>query len=407
MAFTIEHECPQCGAPVELEEASRVLLCPYCDVRNFLFTEDYFRFVLPCNVTGKDILYAPYLRFRGTVYVCGKTSIGHRVVDITRRGAPFEELPVTLGLKPQAVKMKFVTPDLGGSFIRNTLRAEDVLESVGKRASSPGSGTVFHQASIGEVLSLIYLPLFIQDNRLFDAVTGRPVAELPGGRDTFGSAADEKPRWGLTVIATICPNCGWNLDGEKDSVVLTCSNCDTVWSARNGRFVEVPFGMVRGNKDSVYLPFWMIAARSSGVKIDTYADFIRVTDQPRVVQKRWEDQDMFFWVPAFKIRPQVFLTLCRQLTITQRNVDLEESIPDRNLFPVTLPHAEALQSLTLILADSAMRKKQLFPLLSEIAFRAGESTLIYLPFRNTGHEVVQEDLCIGIQKKTLEFGRFL
>ena len=38
----------------------------------------------------------------------------------------------------------------------------------------------------------------------------------------------------LTFLATLCPKCGWTLNGQRDSVVLTCSNCETAWEASEG-----------------------------------------------------------------------------------------------------------------------------------------------------------------------------
>jgi hypothetical protein len=408
MAFTIEHEYPQCGAPVELEETNHLLRCPYCEVKIFLFTSGYFRFVLPHKTPDKDILYAPYMRFRVNVYLCEDTSISHRVVDITRLGATFEELPISLGLKPQAVKIKFVTPDVSGSFLKCFLKTDDVLGEVGRHASILGSGKIFHRAYIGEALSLIYLPMFVQKKKIFDAVTNQPITNLPENEDIFAPAIDDNSRWQLTIMATICPNCGWDLDGEGDSVVLICSNYDTAWEALDGKFVEVDFRMVPGSgKNTVYLPFWKIAARAKGLEINSYADFIRVTNQPKAIQRDWENQDMFFWIPAFKIRPRIFLDLSRQMTVTQKDFDMVKEIPKKNLYPVTLPQSEAVQSMKVTLAGSAMRKKKIFSLLPQVSFNTGESILVYLPFNDTGHAMVQEQMRISIHKKTLEFGRRL
>lgn len=69
MGFTVEQECPQCGAPTELEETDHLIRCPYCNVKKFLYARDYFRFLLPHKTSDKAILYAPYMRFRGKVFL--------------------------------------------------------------------------------------------------------------------------------------------------------------------------------------------------------------------------------------------------------------------------------------------------------------------------------------------------
>ena len=408
MGLTVEQECPQCGAPVDLDETDHLMKCPYCNVNNFLYASDYFRYVLPHKAPNKEIIYAPYLRFKGNIYFCKGFTVGHRVVDITHVGLSFKGLPGSLGFRPQAMKMRFVTPDTSGSFLRFSLMAAEILARAGKLSSGSSSQQILHRAYVGETLSLIYLPLYVESNALFDAILNRPIAQLSEDQETLDKAIIKNPRWKLTFMATLCPQCGWNLEGERDSVVLTCSNCETAWEALKSKFSRVNFFEVPGQgKNSQYLPFWKISARTEGVEIDSFADFIRLTNQPRVIGKDWEDDEMNFWCPAFKIRPKIFLNLSRQFTISQKHFQAEEVIPKKNVYPVTLPSTEAIQSLKIILASSTLDKNRVFPHLPRIKFDIKSSTLVYLPFRETGHEMVQEQMQISINKNTLEFGRHL
>jgi DNA-directed RNA polymerase subunit RPC12/RpoP len=408
MAFPIEQECPQCGAPVELDETDHLILCPFCNVKNYLFARDSFRFLLPHRAPNRAIIYAPYMRFKGEVYLCKGASINHSIVDITHLGVANEQLPISLGIRPQAMKMKFVTPDAPGDFLRCTLNPSDVLTIVDKHMSIVSPGKASHRAYIGEAFSLIYLPLFVQDNRVCDAVINRPIANLANGEDIFSPAGDADPRRHITFMATICPQCGWNLDGERDSVVLTCSNCDTAWEASEGTFVQVEFGAVPGQGEDVrYLPFWKITARDEGMGINTYADFIRITKQPIVIQRGWNSEALSFWIPAFKIRPKVFLRLARQMTIFQKNFTMEQELPKKDLYPVTLPRNEAAQSLKVTLASAVMTKRKFFPLLPQVNFTITKSHVAYLPFRVMGHDMIQEHLKVSINKNTLKYGRYL
>ncbi|MBW2558995.1 MAG: hypothetical protein JRD69_09245 [Deltaproteobacteria bacterium] len=363
MPFIVEHECPQCGAPVELEETNRLLRCPYCGVKNYLFAGDMFRFVLPDRAPGKEIIYVPYMRFKGNVFLCKNASIDHRVVDITRLGVPLSGIPLSLGFRPQAMKMKFVTHDMAGSILSSTLKSDDILDSAGAHTAAFVSKKFFHRAYIGEALSRIYLPLYMEGNKLFDAITNQFLVSLPADHDVLAPLMDKCPRWNVTFSPTICPNCGWDLDGEKDSVVLTCSNCDSAWQASDGRFAEVSFNVVPGSREgSLYLPFWKISAETKNeMGIRSYADFIRVTNQPKVVQKDWENRGMSYWIPAFKIRPRIYMHLSKQLTISQEKFETGDRVSRLNLYPVTLPHSEAVQSLKITLADSIMSKEKLFP----------------------------------------------
>jgi hypothetical protein len=349
------------------------------------------------------------MRFKGVAYLCAGTSIDQRFIDITRLGAPFKMLPLSLGLKPQALKMRFVTPALSGSFLTSTLKMDDVLNTVGQQTSGTISGDCHHRAYIGETFSLIYLPTFVNKRKMYDAVTNRAIAVLPGEKEIFSPAFEENPRWQITPLATICPNCGWDLDGKEDSVVLTCKNCDSAWAVSDGDFARIELVTVPTKKgNTFYLPFWKIVASSAqGLEINSYADFIRVTNQPKVVQKEWESRPLFFWIPAFKIRPGVFLKLSKHLTIAQNDFEMIDKVPKEDIHPVTLPLAEAIQGMKITLASSIMNKGKLFSCLPDVNFIVGETTLVYLPFHDAGREMVQEQLHISVQKKTLEYGRCL
>ena len=348
------------------------------------------------------------MRFKGEVYLCKGVAIRHSIVDTTHQGVAYEQLPISLGFRPQAMKMKFVTPHVQGAFLKCTLSPSDVLINVDKRTSVFSPGKLFHRVYIGETFSLIYLPLFVQNNRVYDAVINRPIAKLANGEDIFSPTSDANPRWHITFLATLCPQCGWNLDGERDSVVLTCSNCDTAWEASEGTFIQVECGVAPGKGENmIYLPFWKITARDEGQGINSYAAFIRITKQPMVIQSSWENQDLAFWIPAFKIRPKVFLRLAKQMTILQKKFIMEKELPKKNLYPVTLPRSEAVQSLKVTLASTVMTKRKTFPLLPQVNFTITKSHLAYLPFRAMGHDLIQEPLNISINKNTLKYGRYL
>jgi predicted RNA-binding Zn-ribbon protein involved in translation (DUF1610 family) len=408
VGFTAEQECPQCGAPIELEETDRLFLCPYCNVKNFISAPDCLRFVLPNKDRNRDIIYAPYLRFRGSVFSCGEQTIGHRVVDITHPAVPFKEFPVSLGLRPQAMRMKFLRPGIEGTFLKSFPTTSDLLDRAARHSSLSMSGPVFYRAFIGEALSLIYLPLFVQDETLFDAITERPIAKLPSGKGVFSRLKKDDTSWGVTFLATLCPNCGWNLEGVRDSVVLLCPNCQSAWEASGERFCRVDFKVVAGEgKKMAYLPFWRMSATVSGITIKSYADFIRVTNQPKVIQKDWEEQQMGFWSPAFKIRPKLLISLLRQLNLSRKRIHLEEAMPQKEVHPVTLPLSEAAQTIKLAVAVSTVSRKKVFPLLPGVGIRVTGATLIYLPFARMGHELVQPETGVSIPGKALDFGRYL
>jgi hypothetical protein len=408
MGLTIEQDCPQCGGPVELDETDRLLRCPYCDVKSYLFANDYYRYHLPNTAPDKDIVYAPYLRFKGAVYFCKGLTIGHRVIDITHLGLELDNVPISLGLRPQAMKMKFVVPETKGRFLRFSLKPTDILTKAGELASGTTGEQILHRAFIGETMSLIYLPMYVEGEKLFDAVLKRPITTLPKGRDSLESLMVKDTRWKMTFIPTLCPQCGWNLEGERDSVALMCNNCHSAWEAMEGRFVRVAFSMVAAqDKESVYLPFWKISANAKGIEIGSFADFIRITNQPRVVDDESGNEVMSYWSPAFKIRPELFLNISRRFTISQRRFLEEEKVPGEKIYPVTLPRSEAVQSLKIILAEATVSKQNVLPYLPGIRFEIKNSVLVFLPFTETNHDLIQQDMGISVSKQGFEFGRKL
>jgi len=382
--------------------------CPYCGVNHFLYATDYFRFVLPLKTDREDTIYAPYLRFKGNVFYCDQQNVGYRIVDITHLGIPMDGLPDSLGLRPQAMKMRFVTPKINGGYLRFSLKAIDILNRAGKLSTGASSKQILHRAFIGETLNLIYLPLYLKNDRLYDGVIDKPIHGFKVNQDTLEQALLKAPKWKISFIATLCPHCGWNLTGKRDSIVLTCSNCESAWEVVKGQFNRVRHAMVSSiTEHPIYLPFWKIKAQATGAEINTFPDFIRLTNQPRVLGKDWENEAMHYWSPAFKIRPKIFLNLSRQFTISQKRYPGEEKIPRGEYYPVTLPRSEAIQALKVVLASATLYKKNIYPLLPEIRFKVLDSLLVYLPFILKGQELVQEQMQVSINRNTLEFGRKL
>lgn len=181
MGFVIEQECLQCGAPLTITETDRLLECPYCDVRSFLYTPSYFRYILPHKAPDRTIIYVPYLRFRGSVLFCSDTKIGHKILDITQAGSSLKGIPVSLGLRPQAMKARFATGETPGRYLKFSLKAIDILTKASKLSSGSNDQDILHRAFVGETMSIMYLPIYLKDNQLFDAVLKRPVSRYIEG----------------------------------------------------------------------------------------------------------------------------------------------------------------------------------------------------------------------------------
>jgi hypothetical protein len=151
-----------------------------------------------------------------------------------------------------------------------------------------------------------------------------------------------------------------------------------------------------------YLPFWRIRADVGGIRLDTYADLIKVANLPRVPQKEWSSQPFYFWCPAFKIRPQTFIPLASRLTLRQPTGPIAAEYPrSDNVHPVNLPVLEAVEALKISLAGFMTRKNDFFPLLDQIQIRPKSFRLVYLPFVEQRIELLQPMFNININKSQL------
>jgi len=156
-----------------------------------------------------------------------------------------------------------------------------------------------------------------------------------------------------------------------------------------------------------YLPFWKLRVRSSGLVMENFGDLLRVTNQPLVIQPDHRQQELSFWVPAFKLRPSTFLRIGGNMTLSQEKIGVVEEELKKKMHPVTLPRKEAVQALKSVLAEVALNKRNLLPRLPEIKFHPLDSHLYYLPFFDKGHDLVQEQTGFSLAKSVLHFGRKL
>jgi hypothetical protein len=257
-----------------------------------------------------------------------------------------------------------------------------------------------HQANIGETLSLIYSPFYLND-RLYDAILQKPVsAKLPAGFDIAEFGKDH-PSWPIRFVSTLCPNCGWNLEGQRDSLVLSCKNCDSVWYPAGKKLKALKFGRIPCANEATYLPFWRIRADVSGINLNSYADLISVANLPKTVQSGLGDIPFRFWVPAFKVRPKVFLRLASQVTLLQPQQKLIPRLPETKAHPGTLAVKEAVESLKITLADFMKPRQTMIDRLSDIHIDAKKFTLVFIAFEETHHELLQPDLKLAINKNVL------
>jgi hypothetical protein len=404
--WQIEHQCPQCGAPVVLEETDRILTCPYCRVSLYIAARDYTALYWPASsAVSQEIVFMPYWRLKGMSFSCRDMEIQTKIVDMSRLAVPVIGMPFSLGVRPQALKLKFVAPKAAGTFCKSRLTLQDAVAGIDEQLRLSTPAPCFHQAYIGENASLIYTPVFIHDGRICDAVLNKPVAPLPETGLAGLESCDQQEKLRLSFIPCLCPDCGWSLEGGKESLVLLCRNCQSAWSASQNSFHKIGFARVSGAAPgSSYLPFWKISAQVEGLQLASCADLLRLNNTPEVITPAREQQELAFWVPAFKIAPDLFLLTAQRMTFFQEQGPFEESLGKEAFHPVTLPSSEAVESITPLVAHSAVPRKEIFPKLPQVSVRLRTATLVFVPFNSSGSELIHTRMPLSINRNALKWG---
>jgi ribosomal protein S27AE len=412
MDLRVAQNCPQCGAAIVLTETARLMTCSFCGTKNYLQSSGPFRYTLPMGQQRPPItsLLAPYVRFKGTIFLVTSRGIEHRVIDTTQAANPVPGLPPSLGVRPQAMQLLRIDQEGEARYLPQTLKASVILEKATaiSNLTAQAGKDLYHRAYIGESLSYIYLPLVAKQEALFDGVTDSRLIgfEEVAGYPLLGKAFAQD--WRVRFLATLCPQCGAGLDGAGDCQVMTCANCQTAWAFGPEGLSGVDWLLHPGDAATpLYLPFWKIAAHIPVLSIDSFADFVERTNQPFLPRPGWGERAMSFWIPGVKLRPKIFLQAGRQATLGQWQFKPVAGRVVPNLFPVTLPASEARQAVKLILAAATASPRRVFPYLPQVQLADVVMQLVYLPFIDKGHDWVQPETGVSIAKNILQWGRSL
>lgn len=415
MELTIEQNCPSCGASIVLQEDDRLIRCMYCDVNNYKLDSVAGRYLLPSrlppHISESQLFYTPYLRFKGSIFYVRDAEVKHKIVDTSRIGIEAENIAASLGLRPQAMRLTPVVSTVQGDFICQTVPTKSVFAKavmVTELFSEKSERAVYHRAFVGETLSRIYQPCYLHAGGVFDAVDNRRIGNERLFARHMARTCASKVSWEPQFIATLCPECGGTLSGERDSRVLHCRNCESLWQENGKRFQPLAWQVVdSADPAAEYLPFWQIAFSTTGWNLKSFGDFLRFTNQPFVFGDRFDSTPLSFFIPAFKINPRAFLQVASQLTVSQWKLPRGGKRQVINDYPVNLSHKEAIQAIKSILAATTSNKKDRLPLLPEMVVGNTQCKLVYLPFIRQPHDLVQEYTLATLQVTALRYGRSL
>lgn len=415
MELVVAQNCPSCGAEIVLAEDSRMLRCPYCDVNNYRLERTAPRYLLPAKlpsfIPAEEVLFIPYLRFKGTVYEIRQGGVDHRLVDTTRIGIATSRIPASLGVRPQAMRLLPLTASSPGRYLHQTITGEEAFGEALAAADllrPEGESPLYHRALIGETLSRIYQPCYFQGEQIYDAVLQRPLGMAGELIEQKVRAVPGDPSWEPRFISANCPQCGEVLAGKGDALVLYCLSCRNLWQERDGAFAFRPSAVVGAvNGSTLLLPFWRIEFATEGVEMRSFGEYLRFTNQPLRVGREHDSLPLAFFIPAFKLNPKAFLQLAAQVTLGQwRLPEVRDTFPE-NGYPVNLPAREAVQSLKTVVAKTTVAKKMRLPLLAKMKVIRPQSQLVYLAFTENGQDFIENHSRATVLAAALRHGRKL
>lgn len=406
--WRIENQCPQCGADTCLEETQRLFTCPFCRVRLFIAVDDYFRYFLTPSAPGaEEAIFVPYWRLKGMFFSYDGAGVRSGLLDVSHNATKLEFLPASLGLRSQALRLRFVSPESAGAFLKPARPHGDVLSAI-EDPFDPETPLLSEKTFIGESVSMIFSPIYVRDRSAYDGILRERIAALPEGVPGELSGGREQAKAAMSFIPSLCPDCGWDMEGDPESVVLTCGNCRSAWSALRKGFEKVPCSFFLLDEDALlHLPFWKMEAEIKGIQLGSYADAVRFFNLPKAVRREWETMPFCWLTPAFKIHPELFLKVSQRMTFQPALPSLKSELPRGSLYPVTLPLKDAFESLRMILAQSAVSRKDMALIFPSIRFTLKDAGLVYWPFHMSGMELIRPDRQLSIQANALKWGRHI
>ncbi|MFH2092662.1 MAG: hypothetical protein ABIJ31_09890 [Pseudomonadota bacterium] len=398
--FQIELECPQCGAPVVLDETECIIQCNFCRTRHILQSYPYPCYYIEPGQDNKyaklQVTYIPYWRFKGLEFTLGGPQSNFRIIDHSYLAVDKNGVPPSLGLRSQTQKLKFIKKKITGSFLPPGITRKDILRQIAGKADQ--------KAHIGEILSLIFMPFYQDTDSVYDGLSGEKIDLHPSEL----LADKQSPAIHLDFTPALCPNCGWDLKGETDSLVLSCNNCMRFWLVHKKKLNNItPLFYGLGPKTDMLLPFWRFQIESKVLDCSTHAHLITMANLSKVIRKTDETHPLYFYIPAFKINPKLFLRIGRQTTLAQIEPAKTSRLPATDLYPVNLSLEEGFQAVVPLLLDLCTHKEETWNLLKNEKPEAKSFCLIYLSFRAAGNELIQDNLGVALPANSLRFGRNL
>jgi hypothetical protein len=99
--------------------------------------------------------------------------------------------------------------------------------------------------------------------------------------------------------------------------------------------------------------------------------------------------------------------MAESLTLTQIQEILTPGLPPERHHPVTLPVEEACESLKVVMAGFLKPRRRVAEMLTRIDVHPTHFRLAYLPFRDDGHDFIQVQTQLAVNKNLLSLSEQL
>lgn len=398
MDWEITHECPQCGAPILFREAERILSCGFCKVRSLLRFGEPLRYVLPTSQALDDPLYfVPFWRIKGDLFWNRAGILQSKALDTTRPATDMIRLPLSLGFRPQAMKMRLSFPK-GAKIVVPNLSFQEVFGFLSKSFSFlSGQEKTGTYGFLSHLNAFVYQPYYVSGKILCDGITGQRIPEL-NTNNTF--EIQDSASYNVNLSPCICPLCGWDLKADTKSSFGICTNCNSVIDLVHDEMPKCEYSIHKGDGE-IYIPFWSIKSTVEALSIKTYADLIRYFNLPKALLPHLEDKEIYYYFPAIRLIPDVFIRVARLITIAQPDCTVEKELQNVESFPISIHHKDAKDILKILIWSMGPNKPELSKLIHRSDIQIIEAHLHFIPFLETHVEFTNPKLKVSFLKGSI------
>ncbi|MFN3534090.1 MAG: hypothetical protein ACK4WB_01730 [Desulfatiglandales bacterium] len=156
----------------------------------------------------------------------------------------------------------------------------------------------------------------------------------------------------------------------------------------------------KGDGD-VYIPFWASMSEIEGLSLKSYADLIRFSNLPKAILLGMEGRDIYFWAPALRMDPNLYLRLSRVVTIAQPLQFVSKDLIRIRHLPITVHPTQALESLRALIWSLAPQRNEMGRIIQGLRMGVKETCLDLIPFSETKIEFSSGLLMTSFLKNAL------